>query len=88
MRTKPQLPSYKFSDISLEFLDSERHEPAFVMSNAPDSARTLCLVDDLFEQAKEISYQGQDPCSSKFGNRNAFSGGVLSAVDGVSALGG
>ncbi|KAL8978298.1 MAG: hypothetical protein Q9205_006086 [Flavoplaca limonia] len=66
-----------------EFLDSKRHEPTFVMSNAPDSAQTLRLVDDLFEQAKEISYEGQDPCSSKFGNRNAFSGGVLSAVDGT-----
>lgn len=54
------------------------------MSNAPESFQTHQLVNDLFEQAKEVSYKGEHSCSSRYGNKGAFKRGVLSTVDGVS----
>lgn len=54
------------------------------MSDAPESFQTHQLVNDLFEQAKEVSYKGEYPCSSRSGNKGAFKRGVLSTLDGVS----
>ncbi|KAL8995515.1 MAG: hypothetical protein Q9169_004775, partial [Polycauliona sp. 2 TL-2023] len=66
-----------------KFLDPKHHETAFTMSNTPDSSQTLTLVDDLFEQAKEIADETPGFCSSKFGAKSAIQGGFISAADGT-----
>ncbi|KAI4231367.1 MAG: hypothetical protein LQ349_005668 [Xanthoria aureola] len=66
-----------------EFLDPKLHPSTFTMANAPESFQTHQLVNDLFEQAKEVSFKGGYSCSSKYGNKGAFKRGVLSTVDGA-----
>ncbi|KAL8779395.1 MAG: hypothetical protein Q9213_006963 [Squamulea squamosa] len=67
-----------------DFLDPSLQKATFIMANVPDSTQTLHFVNDLFEQAKDVSYRGREPCSSKFGNRSPFSGGYLSTLGDVS----
>ncbi|KAL8766941.1 MAG: hypothetical protein Q9209_006422 [Squamulea sp. 1 TL-2023] len=67
---------------SAEFLDPRLFKATFMMANVPDSTQTLHLVNDLYEQAKDMSSQGGDPCNSKLGNRNFFSGGFLPTLGG------
>ncbi|KAL8753110.1 MAG: hypothetical protein Q9199_005281 [Rusavskia elegans] len=66
-----------------EFFDPKLHRTTFTMSDAPESFQTHQLVNDLFEQAKEVSYKGEYPCSSRSGNKGAFKRGVLSTLDGT-----
>ena len=67
-----------------DFLDPMLHRATFTMSHVPHSSQTLHLVNDLFEQAKEVSYEGQDPCSLRFPDKGAIKGGFLSTQGGVS----
>ncbi|KAL8909834.1 MAG: hypothetical protein Q9171_004858 [Xanthocarpia ochracea] len=53
------------------------------MSHVPDSSQTLHLVHDLFEHAKEVSDEGQDPCSLRFPDKGAIKGGFLSTQGGT-----
>ncbi|KAL8661658.1 MAG: hypothetical protein Q9168_008365 [Polycauliona sp. 1 TL-2023] len=81
VRAYPPLPYCTFADFLSELLDPKHHETAFAMSNAPDSAQTHILFGDLFEQAKELSYKGQDPCSFSFDAKSVLQGGVVSVED-------